>query len=55
VALTFDGAAEDVAQVMLVYFPGSRASMKDKQYYEDMAAELLRIEQRNREKSQLAK
>ena len=55
VALTFDGAAEDVAQVLLVYFPGSRASMKDKQYYEDMAAELLRIEQRNREKSQPAK
>ena len=55
VALTFDGVAEDVAQIMLVYFPGSRASMKDKQYYEDMAAELLRIEQRNREKSQVAK
>jgi len=52
VALTFDGAAEDVAQIMLIYFPGSRASMKDKQYYEDMAAELLRIEQRNREKKQ---
>lgn len=55
VALTLDGAAEDVAQVMLIYFPGSRASMKDKQYYEDMAAELLRIEERNREKSQLSR
>ena len=55
VAFTFDGAAEDVAQIMLIYFPGSRASLKDKQYYEDMAAELLRIEQRNRENSQLAK
>ncbi len=55
VALTFDGAAEDVVQLMLIYFPGSRASMKDKQYYEDMAAELLRIEQRNREASQPAK
>ncbi len=55
VALTFDGAAEDVAQILLIYFPGSRASMKDKQYYEDMAAELLRIEQRNRDKSQPAK
>jgi len=55
VALTFDGVAEDVAQIMLIYFPGSRASMKDKQYYEDMAGELLRIEQRNRDKSQPAK
>ncbi len=55
VALTFDGAAEEVAQIILIYFPGSRASMKDKQYYEDMAAELLRIEQRNREDSQPAK
>jgi len=55
VALTFDGAAEDVAQIMLIYFPGSRASMKDKQYYEDMAGDLLRIEQRNRDKSQPAK
>ncbi len=55
VALTCDGAAADVAQVMLIYFPGSRASMKDKQYYEDMSAELLRIEQRNREKSPPAK
>ena len=55
VALTFDGAAEDVAQIMLIYFPGSRASMKDKQYYEDMAGELLRIGRRNREKSQQAK
>jgi len=55
VALTFDGAAEGVAQIMLVYFPGSRASMKDKQYYEDMASELLRIEQRNRAKSQVGK
>ncbi len=55
IALTLDGAAEDVAQVMLIYFPGSRASMKDKQYYEDMAAELLRIEERNREKSQQSK
>jgi hypothetical protein len=49
------GVAEDVAQIMLVYFPGSRASMKDKQYYEDMSGELLRIEQRNREKSQPAR
>ena len=55
VAFTFDGAAEDVSQILLIYFPGSRASMKDKQYYEDMAAELLRIEQRNRDKSQPAK
>ena len=55
VALTFDGGAEDVAQIMLIYFPGSRASMKDKQYYEDMAAELLRVEQRNRERSQPAR
>ncbi len=55
VALTFDGAAEDVSQILLIYFPGSRASMKDKQYYEDMAAELLRIEQRNRSKSQPGK
>ena len=55
IALTLDGAAEDVAQVMLIYFPGSRASMKDKQYYEDMAAELLRIEERNREKAQPGK
>lgn len=55
VALTFDGAAEDVAQIMLIYFPGSRASLKDKQYYEDMAAELLRVEQRNREKPELTK
>jgi hypothetical protein len=47
--------AEDVAQIMLVYFPGSRAGMKDKQYYEDMSSELLRIEQRNRTKSQPAK
>jgi hypothetical protein len=52
VALTFDGTAIDVAQLIMIYFPGSRASMKDKQYYEDMAAELLRIEQRNREKAQ---
>ena len=55
VALTFDGSAEDVAQVMLIYFPGSRASMKDKQYYEDMAAEMLRIEQRSRDKTVTAK
>jgi hypothetical protein len=55
VALTFDGAAEDVAQIMLVYFPGSRASMKDKQYYEDMSGELLRIEQRNHGATQPAK
>ena len=55
VALTFDGTAIDVAQVMLIYFPGSRASMKDKQYYEDMASELLRIEQRNRANSQVGK
>ena len=55
VALMLDGAAEDVAQVALIYFPGSRASMQDKQYYEDMAAELLRIEERNREKAQLPK
>jgi len=54
VALTFDGAAEDVAQIMLIYFPGSRASLKDKQYYEDMAAELLRVEERNRDKSRPA-
>mgnify|MGYP001196765850 CR=1 FL=1 len=53
--MTLDGAAEDVAQVALIYFPGSRASMQDKQYYEDMAAELLRIEERNREKAQQAK
>jgi hypothetical protein len=52
VALSFDGSAEDVAQIMLIYFPGSRASMKDKQYYEDMAAELLRIQERSREKAQ---
>ena len=49
------GSAEDVAQVMLIYFPGSRASMKDKQYYEDMAAEMLRIEQRSRDKTVTAK
>jgi hypothetical protein len=54
VALSFDGAAEDVAQILLIYFPGSRASMKDKQYYEDMAAELLRIQERSQEKGPAA-
>ncbi len=53
VALVLDGSVEDdIAQVTLVYFPGSRASMRDKQYYEDMAAELLRIEKRNKEGAQ---
>jgi hypothetical protein len=48
-----DGAVEDdIGQVTLVYFPGSRASMRDKQYYEDMAAELLRIEKRKKETAQ---
>jgi hypothetical protein len=53
VALVLDGAVEDdIGQVTLVYFPGSRASMRDKQYYEDMAAELLRIEKRKKQDTQ---
>lgn len=55
VAFAFDDAGEDVTQIMLIYFPGSRASMKDKQYYEDMSAELLRIEVLNSRKSQPAR
>jgi hypothetical protein len=32
-------------QITLVYFPGSRASLKDRQYYDEMAGELLNIDE----------
>ena len=48
-AMPIDGSSTEIS---VVYFPGSRASLKDRQYYEDMTEELLKVrEEMDRKKS----
>lgn len=48
-AMPIDGSSTEIS---VVYFPGSRASLKDRQYYEDMTEELLKVrEEMERKKS----
>jgi hypothetical protein len=41
-ALVLNGFGEYEAQLSLVFFPGSRASLKEKQFYDDIVQELRR-------------
>lgn len=41
-SLVLNGFSEYEAQLSLVYFPGSRASLKEKQFYDDIVRELQR-------------
>lgn len=41
-AVVLNGFGEYEAQLSLVYFPGSRASLKEKQYYDDIVRDLRR-------------
>jgi len=41
VAVVLENLADDAAQIAVVYFPGSRASLKDKPFYDEVVEDLV--------------